>query len=235
MRERRERHRGIPGQQRRVCEDFTGPPDAAEQACRGGGSYGRPPDVYRILGLKDGEAHVIRNAGESSPTTRSAAGHQPATARYQGDHPHPPHRLRHADVHRRRLQTRSAGRDRYQAGVGRRVVPRRRRGRSPVLRRIEFPARSSPNTSRCVGSSSMSRPANSTRSFAGFPVVPTPCTSSGRPTVNPHGHHGSTGRRRQSRKPGTTRMPQEHAEVQNGGCPRHRSLTGTGSIYSLSR
>ena len=27
-------------------------------------------DVYRILGLADGEAHVIRNAGGWSPTTR---------------------------------------------------------------------------------------------------------------------------------------------------------------------
>lgn len=29
-------------------------------------------DVYRLLGLNEGEAHVIRNAGESSPTTSSA-------------------------------------------------------------------------------------------------------------------------------------------------------------------
>lgn len=29
-------------------------------------------DVYRALGIKEGESHVIRNAGGSSPTTPSA-------------------------------------------------------------------------------------------------------------------------------------------------------------------
>ena len=56
---------------------------------------------YGLLGLKEGDAHVIRNAGGVITADRdSLAGHLPAPARHRGDHPHPPHRLRHADLHR---------------------------------------------------------------------------------------------------------------------------------------
>ena len=44
-------------------------------------------DVYRILGLKDGEAHVIRNAGGAVTDDEiRLAGHQPAAAGAPGDH-----------------------------------------------------------------------------------------------------------------------------------------------------
>ena len=42
------------------------------------------------------------------------AGDLPAAARHRGDHPHPPHRLRHADLHRRR---RSSARSQDDAGI----------------------------------------------------------------------------------------------------------------------
>ena len=60
-------------------------------------------NVYAILGLNEGEAHVIRNAGGViTDDADPLAGHQPAPARHPRDHPHPPHRLRHAHLHRRR-------------------------------------------------------------------------------------------------------------------------------------
>ena len=60
-------------------------------------------DVYGVLGLKEGEAHVIRNAGGvvTEDEIRSLAISQ--RPRHQGDRARPPHRLRHAHLHRRRL------------------------------------------------------------------------------------------------------------------------------------
>ena len=185
-------------------------------------------DVYRILGLKDGEAHVIRNAGESSPTTIRSLAISQRTARYQGDHPHPPHRLRHADVHRRRLQTRSAGRDRYQAGWAAESFPDVEEDVPPVPAAHRAPARSSPNTSvawvrlRC-----RDRQAPRGRSFHWFLVVPTPSAPvPGTPCpgerCEPHGHHGSTGRRRQSLEAGHHSYAQERVEVER----RLRPATG---------
>jgi carbonic anhydrase len=51
--------------------------------------------MYRILGLNEGEAHVVRNAGGvvTDDEIRSLAISQ-RLARHQRDHPHPPHRLR---------------------------------------------------------------------------------------------------------------------------------------------
>jgi carbonic anhydrase len=58
-------------------------------------------NVYALLGLGDGEAHVIRNAGGviTDDEIRSLA-IQPAAARHPRDHADSPHRLRDADVHR---------------------------------------------------------------------------------------------------------------------------------------
>ena len=58
-------------------------------------------NVYGALGLQEGDAHVIRNAGGvvTDDEIRSLAISQ-RLARHRGDHPHPPHRLRHAHVHR---------------------------------------------------------------------------------------------------------------------------------------
>ena len=62
-------------------------------------------DVYRLLGLHEGEAHVIRNAGGvATDDDDPLADDQPAAARHDRDRPGPPHRLRDADVHRRHLQ-----------------------------------------------------------------------------------------------------------------------------------
>ena len=62
------------------------------------------------------------------------AGDQPAPARHRGDRADPPHRLRHADVHRRRVQGLDPGGHRHQAGVGGRDVLGPRRRRPPVDR-----------------------------------------------------------------------------------------------------
>ena len=61
-------------------------------------------NVYGLLGLSEGDAHVIRNAGGvvTEDEIRSP-GDQPAPARHPRDRPDPPHRLRHADLHRRRV------------------------------------------------------------------------------------------------------------------------------------
>jgi carbonic anhydrase len=57
---------------------------------------------YGLLGLAEGDAHVIRNAGGVITDDEiPVAGHQSAAARHPRDHPHPPHRLRHAHLHRR--------------------------------------------------------------------------------------------------------------------------------------
>ena len=82
-------------------------------------------DVYRILGLNEGEAHVIRNAGGvvTDDVIRSLAISQRLLGT-AGDHPDPPHRLRDAHLHRRRLQARHPGGDRRQAAVGGRGLPR---------------------------------------------------------------------------------------------------------------
>jgi carbonic anhydrase len=67
---------------------------------------------YGLLGLHEGDAHVIRNAGGVVTD----------------------HRLRDAHLHRRRVQALGPGRRRDQARVGGRGLPRPRRGRAPVGR-----------------------------------------------------------------------------------------------------
>ena len=60
-------------------------------------------DIHKILGLEEGEAHVIRNAGGvvTEDAIRSLVISQRLLGT-RGDHPDSPHRLRYADVHRRR-------------------------------------------------------------------------------------------------------------------------------------
>ena len=58
-------------------------------------------NVYGALGLSEGDAHVIRNAGAGDRRRDPLARDLAAAARNGGDHPHPSHRLRDADVHRR--------------------------------------------------------------------------------------------------------------------------------------
>ena len=62
-------------------------------------------NVYGMLGLTEGDAHVIRNAGGvvTDDEIRSLAISQRLLG-HRGDHPHPPHRLRDAHLHRRRVQ-----------------------------------------------------------------------------------------------------------------------------------
>ena len=75
-------------------------------------------DVHGLLGLELGDAHVIRNAGGvvTDDEIRSLAISQRLLGT-DGDRADPPHRLRHAHVHRRRLPRRHPGRHRDQAAV----------------------------------------------------------------------------------------------------------------------
>src|SRR3954453_831405 len=61
-------------------------------------------DVHKILGLEEGDAHVIRNAGGviTDDEIRSLTISQPA--RHARGRPHPPHRLRDAHLLRRRVE-----------------------------------------------------------------------------------------------------------------------------------
>ena len=66
-------------------------------------------DVYDVLGLEEGDAHVIRNAGGvvTDDAIRSLAISQRLLGT-RGDRADPPHRLRHAHLHRRRVQATSS-------------------------------------------------------------------------------------------------------------------------------
>lgn len=56
-------------------------------------------DVHRILGLREGEAHILRNAGGVVHGGRDPVPDDlPAPAGHTGDHAHPSYGLRHADV-----------------------------------------------------------------------------------------------------------------------------------------
>jgi hypothetical protein len=92
-------------------------------------------NVYCALGLTEGDAHVIRNAGGAvtDDGIRSLAISQRLLGN-RGDHPDPSHRLRHAHLHRRRVQELDPAGNRDQAGVGGGVVLRSRHRRSPVDR-----------------------------------------------------------------------------------------------------
>ena len=89
---------------------------------------------YGVLGLSEGDAHVIRNAGGVvTDDVDPLAGDLAAAARHARDHPDPPHRLRHAHVP---TTTSSSGRSRTRPGIkpawAAEAFPRPRRGRSPV-------------------------------------------------------------------------------------------------------
>ncbi len=114
-----------------------GRPAAAPGPQGGGrGLHGRPPAASTARwASSEGDAHVIRNAGGVvTDDAIRVAGHLPAPARHRGDRPHPPHRLRDAHLHRRRVQGRDRGGHRHPARVGGRGLPRPRRRRAPVDR-----------------------------------------------------------------------------------------------------
>ena len=74
--------------------------------------HGRAPrSRQKVLGLGEGDAHVIRNAGGvvTDDEIRSLAISQRLLGT-DGDHPHPPHGLRDAHLHRRRVQALSSRR-----------------------------------------------------------------------------------------------------------------------------
>jgi len=75
-------------------------------------------DVYGLLVLQEGDAHVIRNAGGSF-TQDELAGGQPSSAGDDRDRPHPPHRLRDADVYRRHVPPRDRGGEVRSTDMGR--------------------------------------------------------------------------------------------------------------------
>ena len=89
---------------------------------------------YGILGLQEGDAHVIRNAGGviTDDEIRSLAISQRLLG-HRGDHPHPPHRLRDAHVRRHRVPRRGGG------GHGRPG----RRGRAEAFSDVEDDVRKS--------------------------------------------------------------------------------------------
>ena len=122
----------------------------------------------RVLGLEEGDAHVIRNAGGvvTDDEIRSLAISQRLLGTH-GDHPHPPHRLRDAHLHRRRVQ---ALRSRTTPASSPSGPPRRSptstrtcASRSPASRR----ARSSRTRTRSAASSTRSRRAACARSTPG--------------------------------------------------------------------
>ena len=129
-----DRDRRVPGQQRGLREHLQGPATAAaQQACRRRRVHGRP--ARRVPDPRPGRGRGPRHPQRRRSRHRRRdplARNQPATARHQRDHPDSPHRLRHADLHRRRVQAGDPGRNRYQAGVGGRGVPRCRGGRAAV-------------------------------------------------------------------------------------------------------
>ena len=83
--------------------------------------------IFPMLGMGDGEAHVIRNAGGvvTDDVIRSLAISQRllGTREIMLD---PPHGLRHAEDDGGQVQGRDRGGDRDQAALGRRGVHRRR-------------------------------------------------------------------------------------------------------------
>ena len=107
------------------AKTFTGPlPMPPSKHVAGGGVHGRAAGRVSVLGLKDGEAHVIRNAGgvvtddeiRSLAISQRLLGTREIILIHHTD-------CGMLDVHRRRIQEGPAGRDRHQAGVGGRVVP----------------------------------------------------------------------------------------------------------------
>ena len=71
----------------------------------GGGLHGRAPARVRRARAPGGRRSRDPQRRRRGHRRRDPlAGDLPAAARHRGDHPHPPHRLRHAHVHRRRLQ-----------------------------------------------------------------------------------------------------------------------------------
>ena len=121
-------------------------------------------NVYGLLGLAEGEAHVIRNAGGvvTDDEIRSLA----ISQRLLGTHEII--LIHHTDCgmltfSRRRVQGRDPGRDRHQAAVGGGGVPRPGQRMSCSRSRGSRPARSSRTPRRFAGSCSTSRPAGSAR------------------------------------------------------------------------
>ena len=114
-------------------------------------------DAFAALGLRQGEAHVLRERGRRDHRRRHwLAGHLAAPARYRRGHVDPSHRLRPPDDHRRRLSRGAPGCDRDGAIVRDRVVHRRRRQRATVDRpRPQLAVPASPRPA-CAGSSTTS-------------------------------------------------------------------------------
>ena len=122
-------------------------------------------NVYAILGLKDGEAHVIRNAGGvvTDDEIRSLAISQRllGTTEIILIHHTDCGMLTFTDDE---FKAAIQARDRDQAGLVGRGLHRSRRGRPPVDRADQGAARSSRTRTTSAASSSTWRPGSSTRS-----------------------------------------------------------------------
>ena len=118
----------------RYAETFAGPlplPPAKHVAVAG--LHGRPARRLRAARPERGRrARHPQRRRRRHRRRDPLAGDQPAAARHHGDRAHPPHRLRDAHLHRRRVPPLDPGGHRDRAAVGRRGVrrPRRRRAAS---------------------------------------------------------------------------------------------------------
>ena len=115
-------------------------------------------NAYGLLGLSEGDAHVIRNAGGvvTADELRSLAISQRLLGTREIILIH------HTDCGMLTFTDddfgRHPGRGRHQADLGRRGVRRPRRGRRPVDQEDHGTTRSSRTRTRCAGSSTRSRP-----------------------------------------------------------------------------
>ena len=111
------------------------PTHAARQGRGGRGVYGRQAQPVRVARSRRGRRPRHQERGRRRHRGRdSVARHLAAAARHDRDHPHPPHRLRHADVQGRRREGPDRARDRHPPVVRPRGVPRGRCGHPPVAR-----------------------------------------------------------------------------------------------------
>jgi carbonic anhydrase len=105
---------------------------------------------YGILGLTEGDAHVIQRRWGRFRRRDPLAGDLAEPAGNRGDHPHPSHRLRDAHLYRRRARREARAGDRRAARLARPLLLRRGRGRAR-RRRTDQSSPFIPRTDRVRG------------------------------------------------------------------------------------
>ncbi|CAA9521966.1 MAG: Carbonic anhydrase, beta class, partial [uncultured Solirubrobacteraceae bacterium] len=131
------RHRRAAHERRGLCAGLRQgrPADAPRPQGRRRRLHGRARESLRAARARGGRRprHPQRRRRDHrrrDPLARDL----PAAARNRGDPAHPPHGLRHAHLHRRRVQALDSGRHGNQARVGCRGLLGPGRGRAPVAR-----------------------------------------------------------------------------------------------------